>query len=399
LNTRRRLPWFNKSALLIAVLLLTVILAGCSGGVPPLPVIPSGTSAPATATTQAPTSIPVPTATGPATTPVTTTSAAAPSPTPSPSPKPSSTPTPTQTPWPTVSYTPTAAPFKPSGALADLFQYTLDLINQDRKAAGLNPVTLAYNAAAQKHAQDIFDNYYLAHWGTDGLKPYMRFTDEGGLNYEQENSAYSGWYNKTENAANYQPLVVKTEIKALHDAMMAEVPPNDGHRRNILNKWHRKVSLGIAYDTKRLALVHQFEGDYVAFYSPPKLNGNILSLSGQITLGGAKLNNVSVAFDPAPQAMTADVLNNSKNPDYHSYGLGQKLCSILPPPPPGQIYSSLPADAILASKWDYTATGQFSIQADIGPALGNGKGVYTVVMVSLIGSEDLNLTNYSLYVK
>jgi len=62
----------------------------------------------------------------------------------------------------------------------ELFQYVLSLVNTDRQTAGLPPVTLAYNSAAQTHAQDMFKNFYGSHWGTDGLKPYMRYTNAGG---------------------------------------------------------------------------------------------------------------------------------------------------------------------------------------------------------------------------
>jgi len=83
--------------------------------------------------------------------------------------------------------------FQPSGEQQELFEYALELINKDRRTAGLDPVVLNYNKAAQLHAEDMLDNLFLSHWGTDGFKPYMRYTAGGGINYEVENSAYSGW--------------------------------------------------------------------------------------------------------------------------------------------------------------------------------------------------------------
>lgn len=264
----------------------------------------------------------------------------------------------------------------------------LELINQDRQSAGLAPVALNYNAAAQKHAQDMLDNRYLAHWGTDGLKPYMRFTTEGGLNYEQENSAYSSG----SGAVN-----AKTELQFLHNQMMNnDAAANWAHKNNILNKWHKKVNLGIAYDKTSVALVQQFEGDYIEFYTPPTLTGNTLSLSGRITRPDIALDNVSIAYDDPPQPLTAEQLN--KGP-YHSYGPGKRLGFILPPPPPGQQYANLPGNAFIASKWEAGPSGQISLQADIGPVLNTGKGVYTVVLVTKIGGESLNLTNYAIFIR
>jgi hypothetical protein len=188
---------------------------------------------------------------------------------------------------------------------------------------------------------------------------------------------------------------------------MAEVPPNDGHRTNILNKFHTQVNLGIAYDlkgdVKRVALVQQFEGNYVEFSQPPTIAGNILSLSGRFTQGnpGTNFNNISVYYDPLPTPLTPDQLLNSM-PNH--YGLGSSdpsttIALLLPPPPPGQMYSSLPPNAILAAKWDLSATGQFVIQADITPALARGKGVYTFAMIVKMGADVRNFTTYSVFVK
>ncbi len=54
------------------------------------------------------------------------------------------------------------------------------------------------------------------------------------------------------------------------------------HRDIIINPWHKKVSIGIAYDEDSVALVQQFEGDYVEYYQPPEITGNMLTLSGKI---------------------------------------------------------------------------------------------------------------------
>ncbi|MBI4286638.1 MAG: CAP domain-containing protein [Chloroflexi bacterium] len=303
---------------------------------------------------------------------------------------------PSPTPSPLPIYTPTAPPYKPTGVQLELFQYMLALINKDRQDFGLAPVTLAYNAAAQKHAQDMLDNYYISHWATDGLKPYMRYTLEGGLNFERENDAYSGWFNRAENPANYAPIDPKEEINALEYAMMYDDAASDwGHRDTILYEWNKRVSLGIAYDNKRLALVQQFEGDYIEYTVPPTLSGNTLSLGGRFTGPSIVLDNVSIAYEALPQPLTAEQLLAGP----HNYNLGERLNFIIPPPPPGQFYVGLPPEAIQAKTWELDQAGRFSIQADIAPSLAKGKGVYTVVIVVKMGNEAVNLTNYSIFVK
>ena len=70
----------------------------------------------------------------------------------------------------------------------ELYDYLLGLINADRVANGLLPVSLGSNPAAQKHADEMFTNDYISHWGLDGMKPYMRYTLEGGYSYSSENA-------------------------------------------------------------------------------------------------------------------------------------------------------------------------------------------------------------------
>lgn len=300
----------------------------------------------------------------------------------------------TFSPFPTPTSTPTFTPYQPTGEQSALFQYMLDLINKDRQGSALAPVVLSYNAAAQKHAQDMFDNFYLSHWGTDGLKPYMRFTQQGGENYEQENSAYSGWFNVAENPDSYAAIDVKEELKTLQWAMMNDdAASNWGHRNNILNKLHKKVNLGIAFDNHRVTLVQQFEGDYIEFTLPPTLNGNVLSLSGKFSLG--ILNNVSIYYDEFPQSKTASQLNNGP----HSYSLGTMVGYLIEPAKPGEYYTNLPPEAIEAGRWEVDQNGHFAIQSNIGQYLVHGKGVYTITLITIVDNKPQPLSNYSIFVE
>jgi len=270
----------------------------------------------------------------------------------------------------------------------------LELINNDRAQFGLDPVVLGNNPAAQIHAQDMFDNYYLSHWGTDGLKPYARYTLGGGMNYEQENSAYSGWYDRSVDPGSYATIVPAEELQQLEYQMMyGDADSNWGHRDNILNKWHKKVSIGIAFDSRRLTLVQQFEGEYNEFTGMPVLDNGVLSLSGRITVG--ELDSVALFFDPLPQPLNqSDLLNGPK-----SYSLGTRVATIVSPPPPGYYYSRLPADAVQASSWNISG-GAFSVRADVKTAVDrHGPGVYTVVVWTKSGTDYVILTNYSLFVR
>jgi hypothetical protein len=76
----------------------------------------------------------------------------------------------------------------------------------------------------------------------------------------------------------------------------------------MLNKWHKKVNLGISYNTNTVTLVQQFEGDYIEYSLPPTLEGNTLSLTGRFLEPGFTLNNISIAYDALPQPISLTCL-------------------------------------------------------------------------------------------
>ena len=325
-----RMHFAHKTIILLTVVVATLVLIGCTASSPAptlaITTAPSSSSAPLTQTA-------APTTTSPGT----------PSPIIS---SPSTAPAPTSTPKPTIPaavFTPTATPFKPTSAQMELMKYVLELINKDRTSDPylLSPVELGFNAAAQKHAQDMIDNHYqAAHWGTDGLKPYMRYTQEGGLNFDRENSCYVEASDK---------LDVKQELQLFEQSMVSDdAASNWSHLDTIVNKWNKKVNLGIAFTDNAVALVQDFEGDYLEYFQPPTLAGNILSLSGRFKIDNVLLNNVTITFDDLPQPISPSDLTN--NQDYHHYGLGPQIGLILPPPPPGQEYKDFPANGVKASQ-------------------------------------------------
>ena len=141
-------------------------------------------TAPPVATARAATGSPTPgLATVPSTTP-TPTRAPAPRPTPRPIIVPTSTPAPTATPTPHSS---------PELRHLELKQYMLELINEERAAVGLSPVSLGDNIAAQIHAESSLENCFSGHWGIDGLKPYMRYSLAGGYQSNGESGLGSDY--------------------------------------------------------------------------------------------------------------------------------------------------------------------------------------------------------------
>ena len=63
----------------------------------------------------------------------------------------------------------------------------LNLTNEARAKAGVPPVQMGTNPAAQLHAEAALDGCYSSHWGPVGLKPNHRYTLTGGTGADGEN--------------------------------------------------------------------------------------------------------------------------------------------------------------------------------------------------------------------
>jgi uncharacterized protein YkwD len=121
------------------------------------------------------------------------------------------------------------------------------LINRDRAEQSLPPVELDEGAptkAGQGHAADMASHGFLGHWGTDGSVPEQRLSDAGGSDMVLENAlCFTDEAPRTLDAA---PLIGIEQIEKAEAMFFHEVPPNDGHRKNILKPFHRRVGIGIA---------------------------------------------------------------------------------------------------------------------------------------------------------
>ncbi|MCI0782351.1 MAG: CAP domain-containing protein [Chloroflexi bacterium] len=309
-------------------------------------------------------------------------------------------------------------------SLPDLRIYLLGLINHDRQANGVDPVTLGHNSAAQKHAEEMLTHSYLSHWGLDGMKPYMRYTLAGGVNYEAENT--SGVSTPRQPGLRYRTISPKGELRKIHRGWME----SSGHRANVLSPWHKQVNLGIACSRTTCAAVEQFAGEYVEFSERPTLTNGVLFLAGQLA-GDFEFANIHVWYEPPPHSLTLGQLDRT-----YCYSVGTALVAFIrEPPPPGTYYTpdrgsymwdkcpspyDVPPDAprvigiavpppeigvflkvpwITARSWK-VAEGSFWVEADLTGAIANyGAGVYTVLLWGNNGGKDVALTRYSIFVE
>ena len=175
----------------------------------------------------------------------------------------------------------------------------LELINERRESAGLGPVVLGDNVAAQVHADASLANCFSSHWGIDGLQPYMRYSLAGGYQYNAENG--SGLDYCVRSNDGYRSLgSIRGKIRQTMSGWMS----SPGHRDNILNKHHKKVNIGLAWDVYNFRAYQHFEGDHVHHEQPPSIESGILRLEGATkngaTLGGNRDLSVQIYYDAPP---------------------------------------------------------------------------------------------------
>jgi len=205
---------------------------------------------------------------------------------------------------------------RPGGtmSLGEARRYLLRLINRDREAEGLEPVTGDGPAekAGQEHAVDMATHGYTAHWGTDGSVPEVRYTMAGGMGMVQENAACvaDGKDRKLDASGPFNA----DELERVEAAFMGEKPPSDGHRRNILTAWHNRVGIGIAKPAgvPLLCVAQEFVdhyGDYGSLASSASV-GKSIRVSGDV-MPPAVFGGVGLARIDPPPARSAAELNQT----------------------------------------------------------------------------------------
>ena len=240
-------------------------------------------------------------------------------------PSPTATNTPTPTPIPTNTPPPTPVPPPPLRHIEEK-QFMLELINEERVSAGLDPVVLGDNAAAQLHAEASLENCFSSHWGIDGLKPYMRYSLAGGYQSNAENISGLDYCIKASDGYRANGSA-KQEIRQAVEGLMG----SPGHRDNILRPWHKSLNIGLAWDRYNFKVIQHFEGDYVEYDQLPDIERGVLALAGTVK-NGVRFNDdfrdisVQVYYDRPPRTLTRGQVART-----YCYDNGLLVAALRPP--------------------------------------------------------------------
>jgi uncharacterized protein YkwD len=118
----------------------------------------------------------------------------------------------------------------------------LQHINRERERHGLPAVRLdsLSSVIADRFCERQLREGTTGHYLTDGRTPYMRYSVAGGGDGLSQNVA--AW------SANYifSDAMLPDLMHQSLSAMLAEVPPDDGHRRTVLDPHATHVGIGLA---------------------------------------------------------------------------------------------------------------------------------------------------------
>lgn len=147
--------------------------------------------------------------------------------------------------------------------LEKIRQAMLERINFDRELEGVDPVEWDDEAA---RVGDIFCAISLrdgtvGHYTLDGMSPLDRWGIFGGGGpYVSENTCAWAWSGPT---VDWSVRGVIRLLDQFQDMMLAEQPPEDGHRRTILDPHLTHVGIGLALSENQLRYAQEFTSRYV----------------------------------------------------------------------------------------------------------------------------------------
>jgi len=273
-----------------------------------------------------------------------------------------------------------ATPLAPSDlqeTKTTLRAHVLKLINRDRQLYNLPPVQLDLpaSALADTFCREQIRTGTTGHFGTDGFSPYMRYSFGGGNDGVSENAAaWSANYTFTQRA-------LYEMSRRSQDAMMAEMAPDDGHKKTILDPHANYVGIGLAWEKGEFRLSHEFIRRYVDWKRSLPRNARVdqLVLAAGRPLHGTRIEAITVHHERAPESMSAFVANS-----IHRYSLPDKRKEYVPRLP--RQVRRRHDGSIEISRQEYAdgRRGDFHIGEDgsfsFPIPFTEGPGVYTVVV-------------------
>jgi uncharacterized protein YkwD len=240
----------------------------------------------------------------------------------------------------------------------------LKMVNAERTNARLNRLKLDDLACkvTSEHASDMAKGKFLSHWGTDGRKPYHRYSFAGGTDAVQENVSAG------DNIESVTSTSVLNVLHDMHQSMFSEVPPNDGHRKTILFRGLTHVGFGIAVLGHSVRLDELYVARYIDVDPIPRqirTKANVL-LSGKVLSNRHVLTGADIYYEPLPSPPDIKWLR-----ELRSYGMPEPKDILLPRLPPRYSYPNGSSGTI-----EIDSSGRFRVSV----SLSKKPGINTIMV-------------------
>ena len=313
----------------------------------------------------------------------------------------------------------------------ELRSFALSRINQIRRDAGLGEVSLLHLPSTQKHAEDMKENCFTSPWGSDGMKPYMRYSLAGGYQHTTE----------VNHGPNYCPTFgFQYERESIEDqiddaiATALELDTSDSLNVDVLDPNARKLAIGLAYREPALWTVMTFVADYIEYDIPPFIHNQTLQFTATAKHGVDLTNDgttVAIFYDEPIYSLRRGQLHQTS-----CYWHGDFVAFIRKPLEPGWEYQDetiafpsercvdpyeIPVDTppidspdfsptptvvdiieegvlLVADSWE-TTNDQLRLKVDLSILLSLfGDGIYTIAIYTDIDGEPTSISEYSIFI-
>ena len=178
----------------------------------------------------------------------------------------------------------------------------LERINRDRDRNGAPPVAYDPRGAlvGDVFCLDSVLSGTFGHWDLEGRAPFVRWGLAGGVDFHAQNVAAV-----RTSSGKLERSLAELLLEA-HEKMMAETPPDDGHRRTILDPTLTHVGIGAAVVGGEFRMTEEFTRvgfEWIELPDQALPAGSSAAFAGQ-PLEGLEVGAVEIRFEPPPQPLS-----------------------------------------------------------------------------------------------
>ncbi len=242
----------------------------------------------------------------------------------------------------------------------------LDRINRDRARHELPLVVLDEQVSqlADAYCGLQVETGTRGHFTIDGFSPYMRYSFEGIHDTVLENAA--SW-----SARDPVPVNLISELaQRSHTEMIAEIPPDDGHRRAILDPYATHVGIGVSWGGREVRVIEALLRRYLEWELVRQRlqEGDSFRYEARLLDPMLYVDSVTIHWEPIPYRLTRERANT-----IDGYSLPGEWLRL------ERERRASPLDAALRHHPRHTLSVDGDrISFELTPA--KGRGIYTVVV-------------------